>query len=45
MIAPAIAALKARGIDVTGPLSADTLFHDEARRNYDAVLACITTRR
>ena len=39
VIAPAIAALKAKGFDVKGPLSADTLFHDEARQNYDAVLA------
>jgi 4-hydroxythreonine-4-phosphate dehydrogenase len=38
IIAPAIAALKAKGHAVTGPHSADTLFHDEARRNYDAVL-------
>jgi 4-hydroxythreonine-4-phosphate dehydrogenase len=38
IIAPAIAALKARGFAVTGPLSADTLFHEEARRNYDAAL-------
>jgi 4-hydroxythreonine-4-phosphate dehydrogenase len=38
MIAPAIAALKAKGFDVRGPLSADTLFHDEARKHYDAVL-------
>ena len=38
IIAPAIAALKARGFAVRGPLSADTLFHDEARRTYDAAL-------
>jgi 4-hydroxythreonine-4-phosphate dehydrogenase len=38
VIAPAIAALKARGFAVAGPLSADTLFHDEARKRYDAVL-------
>ena len=38
IIAPAIAALKARGFAVTGPLSADTLFHEEARRSYDAAL-------
>ncbi|HEV7960262.1 MAG TPA: 4-hydroxythreonine-4-phosphate dehydrogenase PdxA [Rhizomicrobium sp.] len=37
-IAPAVQALKARGHNVTGPLSADTLFHDEARKRYDAVL-------
>jgi 4-hydroxythreonine-4-phosphate dehydrogenase len=38
LIAPAIQLLKARGHKVAGPLSADTLFHDEARKNYDAVL-------
>ncbi|MES2473821.1 MAG: 4-hydroxythreonine-4-phosphate dehydrogenase PdxA [Pseudomonadota bacterium] len=38
VIAPAVAALKARGFAVTGPLPADTLFHEEARRNYDAAL-------
>jgi 4-hydroxythreonine-4-phosphate dehydrogenase len=38
IIAPAIAALKARGFAVRGPLSADTLFHEEARRTYDAAL-------
>src|SRR5581483_4193837 len=38
IIAPAIAALKARGFAVKGPLSADTLFHEEARRGYDAAL-------
>jgi len=38
VIAPAVAALAARGFHVRGPLSADTLFHEEARRNYDAAL-------
>ena len=38
VIAPAIAALAARGFHVRGPLSADTLFHEEARKNYDAAL-------
>ena len=38
IIAPAVAALKARGFGVRGPLSADTLFHDEARKSYDAAL-------
>ena len=38
VIAPAVAALKSRGHRVTGPHSADTLFHDEARKGYDAVL-------
>jgi 4-hydroxythreonine-4-phosphate dehydrogenase len=38
IIAPAIAALAARGFAVRGPLSADTLFHEEARKDYDAAL-------
>jgi 4-hydroxythreonine-4-phosphate dehydrogenase len=38
IIAPAIAALAARGFHVRGPLSADTLFHAEARAKYDAAL-------
>ncbi|HEX4271001.1 MAG TPA: 4-hydroxythreonine-4-phosphate dehydrogenase PdxA [Rhizomicrobium sp.] len=38
VIAPAVAALKARGFGVRGPLSADTLFHEEARKTYDAAL-------
>lgn len=37
-IAPAVAALAARGFAVRGPLSADTLFHEEARARYDAAL-------
>ncbi|MEQ1611908.1 MAG: 4-hydroxythreonine-4-phosphate dehydrogenase PdxA [Hyphomicrobiaceae bacterium] len=39
IIAPAIAKLRAEGLDVTGPHSADTLFHAQARRRYDAVVA------
>ena len=39
IIAPAITALRALGCDVTGPHPADTLFHRDARRRYDAVLA------
>jgi 4-hydroxythreonine-4-phosphate dehydrogenase len=38
VIAPAVQVLKDRGHRVIGPLSADTLFHDEARKHYDAVL-------
>jgi 4-hydroxythreonine-4-phosphate dehydrogenase len=38
VIAPAVAALKARGFAVRGPLSADTLFHEEARKTYDVAL-------
>lgn len=39
IIEPAIASLMQSGLYVTGPHSADTLFHAAARRNYDAVLA------
>lgn len=38
VIAPAIAEIRAAGIEVSGPSAADTLFHAEARRNYDAVI-------
>ncbi|MBI5119574.1 MAG: 4-hydroxythreonine-4-phosphate dehydrogenase PdxA [Rhodospirillales bacterium] len=38
IIRPAIQALCAQGINAFGPLPADTLFHDEARKGYDAVL-------
>ena len=35
IIAPAVALLRAEGIDVTGPLAADGMFHAEARARYD----------
>jgi 4-hydroxythreonine-4-phosphate dehydrogenase len=38
VIAPAVAALRERGIDAVGPRPADTLFHPEARRTYDAAV-------
>jgi 4-hydroxythreonine-4-phosphate dehydrogenase len=38
VIAPAVATLKADGIDVRGPAPADTLFHPAARATYDAAL-------
>jgi 4-hydroxythreonine-4-phosphate dehydrogenase len=38
IIAPAIRQLAAEGLDVTGPLPADTAFHPEARAQYDAIL-------
>jgi 4-hydroxythreonine-4-phosphate dehydrogenase len=38
VIGPAVEALRARGVDASGPLPADTLFHDEARATYDAAL-------
>lgn len=39
VVAPAVAALRADGIDATGPWPADTLFHARARAGYDVVLA------
>jgi 4-hydroxythreonine-4-phosphate dehydrogenase len=38
VIAPAVAALREAGVDARGPLSADSLFHPEARARYDAAL-------
>ena len=38
VLIPAAHALRAEGIAITDPLPADTLFHDEARAKYDAVL-------
>jgi len=38
IIAPAIVSLKAEGLNVSGPHPADTLFHAEARANYDIAL-------
>jgi 4-hydroxythreonine-4-phosphate dehydrogenase len=38
IVAPAIAQLKADGIDARGPLPADTMFHAAARANYDVAL-------
>jgi 4-hydroxythreonine-4-phosphate dehydrogenase len=38
IIAPAIAALRNEGIDVRGPLPADTMFHAAARATYDCAL-------
>lgn len=37
-IIPALEALMRRGLQVAGPCPADTLFHDEARRDYDAAV-------
>jgi len=39
VIAPVVAALRAEGLAVTGPHSADTMFHAEARAGYDAAIA------
>jgi len=38
IVGPAVARLRAEGIDARGPFPADTLFHAEARRGYDAAL-------
>lgn len=39
IIAPAIAALRAEGLDVFGPVPGDALFTPRARQRYDAALA------
>jgi len=39
-LTPAVARLRAAGIDMRGPLPADSLFHATARAGYDAVLCC-----
>ena len=38
MIAPAVARLRAEGIDARGPMPADTMFHARARAGYDVAL-------
>ena len=38
-IAPAVVAARERGIDVTGPVPADVIFHQAIQGQYDAVLA------
>jgi len=38
IIAPAVASLRAAGIHAQGPFPADTLFHADARRNFDCVI-------
>ena len=39
IIGPAVAELSAEGLAVTGPHSANSMFHEEARRGYDAAIA------
>lgn len=39
IIAPAIEMARGKGLDVTGPHSADALFHAEARKTYDVAVA------
>ena len=38
IVAPAVAQLKADGIDARGPLPADSMFHEQARATYDVAL-------
>ena len=38
IVHPAIRQLRDRGIDAFGPLPADTMFHDDARRRYDVAI-------
>lgn len=38
-IAPLLDRLRAEGLDIAGPLSADTMFHPAARARYDAAIA------
>jgi len=40
VIAPAVAACRARGVDVTGPWPGDTVFVRAVRGEFDAVVAC-----
>ncbi len=39
IVRPALTLLRDRGVDISGPWPADTLFHEEARSAYDCVLA------
>jgi 4-hydroxythreonine-4-phosphate dehydrogenase len=38
IVAPAVARLRAEGIEARGPLPADSMFHEQARKTYDAAL-------
>jgi 4-hydroxythreonine-4-phosphate dehydrogenase len=38
MIIPTLDALRAEGLNITGPLSADTMFHPAARATYDVAI-------
>ncbi|MGU3537147.1 4-hydroxythreonine-4-phosphate dehydrogenase PdxA [Methylobacterium sp. A54F] len=39
VLAPAVERLRAEGLDIRGPLPADTMFHARARSTYDVALA------
>jgi 4-hydroxythreonine-4-phosphate dehydrogenase len=38
IVAPAVARLRAEGVEARGPLPADSMFHEQARKTYDAAL-------
>jgi 4-hydroxythreonine-4-phosphate dehydrogenase len=38
IVAPAVDMLRAEGIDARGPLPADTMFHEAARKTYDCAI-------
>ena len=38
MITPVLTALRDQGLDITGPMSADTMFHAKARKHYDVAV-------
>ncbi len=40
IIIPALEELRAEGVDIIGPLPADTMFHASARAKYDLALCC-----
>lgn len=40
VIEPAIAQLRAEGIDAAGPFAADTMFHPRARAQFDVAMCC-----
>ena len=40
VLAPAVEAARARGVDASGPWPADTVFSRAARGEFDAVIAC-----
>src|ERR1700688_2705925 len=38
IVTPAVDILRGEGIEITGPLPADTMFHDAARKTYDCAI-------
>ena len=41
IVAPAIETLRQEGLDVRGPLPADTMFHEAARKTYDCAICMV----